>query len=454
MLGEMELLNGDLSTLDGSVAFVPQKPWIVNDTVRGNIVFGNEFEDTRYARVIEACCLTPDLANMPGGDSTEIGERGINLSGGQKSRISLARAAYAKKDICLFDDLLAAVDVHVGKQLFDGVIKPTGKDALLGDATRVLITNQLHILSEVDHIIVMGKDDNGAGCVQAEGTYAEISVDVELAHLLPGDEADQAEEEDEQESSSSAIDAKEHIVATQDELGTEVQAKGDAKSELVDEEVIDEGVVSFDIYKRYAILAGGAYMVGAMLICVLLDECLRTAGNVWLAYWAGGMLDESYDTSLYLLVYFLLCLGQWVTHLVKGVVWVMACVKAARALHGNLLVRIIGAPLAFFDRTPVGRGDLPQREAERAVVQHVSLCDHIVRHGPLNDSHRQDARHDGTQRGGSRNDLQHGAVGAVSIRLVYVDDVRAEIQLRRAGPRIFHYHRTGSCCDHGRAASA
>ncbi|VDN33674.1 unnamed protein product [Gongylonema pulchrum] len=105
--------------IGGSVAYVPQQPWIQNLSLMDNILFGAPLDSERYAAVLEACALVPDLATLPAGDQTEIGEKGINLSGGQKHRVSLARAVYADTDIVLLDDPLSAVDAHVGRHIFN-----------------------------------------------------------------------------------------------------------------------------------------------------------------------------------------------------------------------------------------------------------------------------------------------------------------------------------------------
>lgn len=109
-----------------SVAHVPQQAWILNATVRDNILFGRPFDANHYRRTINACALGPDLEMLTGGDMTEIGEKGINLSGGQKQRVSIARAVYAQADVYLLDDPLSAVDAHVGRHIFDHVIGPNG----------------------------------------------------------------------------------------------------------------------------------------------------------------------------------------------------------------------------------------------------------------------------------------------------------------------------------------
>jgi ABC-type multidrug transport system fused ATPase/permease subunit len=127
ILGEMHMLNerGTIN-VNGRVAYVPQQAWIQNDSVKNNILFGNEYDEKLYKQVTSACSLLPDFGIMPAGDETEIGEKGINLSGGQKQRISLARAIYSNADIYMLDDPLSAVDSHVGKSIFEHVIGPHG----------------------------------------------------------------------------------------------------------------------------------------------------------------------------------------------------------------------------------------------------------------------------------------------------------------------------------------
>ncbi|KAK5982171.1 ABC transporter domain-containing protein, partial [Trichostrongylus colubriformis] len=151
LLGEMDKLRGYVG-VSGRIAYVPQQPWMQNQTIRQNIIFGKRYDEYFYNRVLDACALYPDLQMLPHGDMTEIGEKGINLSGGQKARISLARAVYQNHDIYLLDDPLSAVDSHVGAQIFLSVIGPEG---MLRNKTRILVTNELAILSRSDVIYVM-----------------------------------------------------------------------------------------------------------------------------------------------------------------------------------------------------------------------------------------------------------------------------------------------------------
>lgn len=165
LLGEMEKVSGKVNT-NGTIAYVPQQAWIQNATLQNNILFGKPFDKKRYDKVIEACALKPDFAMLPGGDQTEIGEKGINLSGGQKQRVSLARAVYQDADIYLLDDPLSAVDSHVGKHIFEQVIGPTG---LLNKCTRVLVTHGVTYLPKVDNIYVLSH-----GEISESGSYQEL----------------------------------------------------------------------------------------------------------------------------------------------------------------------------------------------------------------------------------------------------------------------------------------
>jgi ATP-binding cassette, subfamily C (CFTR/MRP), member 1 len=151
LLGEMEKLTGSVNT-DGRIAFVPQQAWIQNATLQDNVTFGRKFDKERYDKVILACALKPDIDMLPGGDQTEIGEKGINLSGGQKQRVALARAVYSNADIYLLDDPLSAVDAHVGKHIFDNVVGPNG---MLAGKTRFLVTHGVSFLPFMDEILVM-----------------------------------------------------------------------------------------------------------------------------------------------------------------------------------------------------------------------------------------------------------------------------------------------------------
>eukprot|EP00301_Raphidiophrys_heterophryoidea_P005610 c12337_g2_i1.p1 GENE.c12337_g2_i1~~c12337_g2_i1.p1 ORF type:complete len:1012 (+),score=248.52 c12337_g2_i1:94-3129(+) len=164
LLGEVPCEPNGQVWVRGRIAFCAQQAWIQNATVRENILFGRDMDTIRYTRVIEACALTEDLRILPSGDETEIGERGINLSGGQKQRVALARACYSQADTFILDDVLSAVDVHVGKHIVNNCL--TG---LLKGKTRVVATHQIQWLPLADLVIVL-KD----GSVFAQGKYSDL----------------------------------------------------------------------------------------------------------------------------------------------------------------------------------------------------------------------------------------------------------------------------------------
>ncbi|KAJ1743590.1 hypothetical protein LPJ68_000855 [Coemansia sp. RSA 1086] len=172
ILGDMVKETGKVC-IQGRIAYVPQVPWIINATLRDNILFGSEMDQELYDRVIDACALRTDLHMLPAGDLTEIGEKGINLSGGQKARVSLARAVYSRADVYLMDDPLAAVDAHVGKHIFSHVLGPHG---LLQSRARILATNATQYLKYTDNILMI-QDGSATSAVRNLLLWARCSIE-------------------------------------------------------------------------------------------------------------------------------------------------------------------------------------------------------------------------------------------------------------------------------------
>ncbi|KAH9246439.1 hypothetical protein BASA81_016031 [Batrachochytrium salamandrivorans] len=163
IIGEMRCRSGALD-IYGSLGYCSQQAWILTETIQGNIMFNSPLNQTRLDAVIKASCLSNDLHQFPSGRMTQIGEKGVNLSGGQKARVSLARAMYQDCDTYLLDDPISALDAHVGAEVFDLSIKK-----MLKGKTVVLVTHQLHFLPEADHVIVMGN-----GTIAEQGTFTEL----------------------------------------------------------------------------------------------------------------------------------------------------------------------------------------------------------------------------------------------------------------------------------------
>jgi len=151
VLSELVILEGKIR-IQGKLSYASQKPWFLNGTIRENIIFGSEFKNARYQNVLEICELKKDLNALPNNDLTNVGEHGVSLSGGQKSRISLARALYRDADIYLLDDIFASVDERVASSIFQNGLKDFLKDKLV-----LLVTHRPAILLQANKIISIDK---------------------------------------------------------------------------------------------------------------------------------------------------------------------------------------------------------------------------------------------------------------------------------------------------------
>ncbi|TPX59242.1 hypothetical protein PhCBS80983_g02587 [Powellomyces hirtus] len=164
ILGQIRLINGEGLKLYGTTAYMSQEAWLLNVTLRENILFGKDFDRARYKEVVRVAALQRDLTLLIAGDKTEIAERGANLSGGQKQRVSLARTVYYDADIILLDDPLSAVDQHVGVHIFEECFMK-----YLKDKTVVVSMNQLQYLPRMDYIVVMKE-----GEIAMQGTFDHL----------------------------------------------------------------------------------------------------------------------------------------------------------------------------------------------------------------------------------------------------------------------------------------
>lgn len=195
MLGDLWKIKGEV-VLRGTTAYVAQSPWVMNATVKENILFGYRWDPDFYDRTVKACALVEDFASLPDGDETEVGERGISLSGGQKTRVTLARAVYARADIYLLDDILSAVDQHVGRHIIDNVV---GANGLLAGRTRILATNSIPVLMEANYVTLL-RD----GKIVERGTYQQLmAMKGEIANLIRTANNEESYSEDESKESES-----------------------------------------------------------------------------------------------------------------------------------------------------------------------------------------------------------------------------------------------------------
>uniref|UniRef100_A0A4W5LDS1 ATP-binding cassette, sub-family C (CFTR/MRP), member 3 n=1 Tax=Hucho hucho TaxID=62062 RepID=A0A4W5LDS1_9TELE len=331
LLGEMEKMEGDIS-IRGSVAYVPQQAWIQNATLRDNILFGKAYNEQKYRCCLEACALTQDLEVLPGGDLTEIGEKGINLSGGQRQRVSLARALYHEADVYLLDDPLSAVDAHVAKHIFDHVIGPEG--ALQGK-TRILVTHGISFLPQVDNIVVMVE-----GRVSEMGSYQELlKQNGAFAEFLRNYSLEDIIEEDE------ATDFPDDALSNHTDMVDNEPVVNEAKRQFISK-----------VFWEYAKAVGPLL---SLVICFLYgcQSAAAIGANVWLSQWTNDAAQNvtQENVSMRVGVYAALGFAQGLLVMVSSFTLAMGNIGAARKLHYALLDNKFHTPQSFFDTTPIGR---------------------------------------------------------------------------------------------------
>ncbi|KAJ6886454.1 hypothetical protein NC651_026975 [Populus alba x Populus x berolinensis] len=350
MLGELPATSDASVVVRGTVAYVPQVSWIFNATVRDNILFGSPFDSARYEKAIDVTALQHDLDLLPGGDLTEIGERGVNISGGQKQRVSMARAVYSNSDVYIFDDPLSALDAHVGRQVFDKCIKGE-----LSRKTRILVTNQLHFLSQVDRIILVHE-----GTVKEEGTFEDLSNHGMLFQKLM-ENAGKMEEYEEQENNEivdNKTSSKQVANGVMNNLpknvsGTKKPKEG--KSVLIKQEERETGVVNLKVLTRYKNALGGAWVVMVLFMCYLMTEVLRVSSSTWLSNWTDQGTSKRHGPLYYNLIYSFLSIGQVSVTLLNSYWLITSSLYAAKRLHDAMLNSILRAPMVFFHTNPLGR---------------------------------------------------------------------------------------------------
>merc|ERR1719189_1879266 len=345
----------------------------------------------RYNKILESCAMKADLETLPAGDSTEIGEKGINLSGGQKARVALARVIYSNVDICLLDDPLSAVDSHVGRHIFDNVIGP---DGLLADKTRIVVTNAVNFLSQVDEILVI-KD----GEIAERGTYQEL-IDQQgpFAQFLQehGNDEDadasdsdatveelQKQESQEKESSSPEKRASlQRLRSRKSTTGEDIKTPKKTETQY-ETEKMETGKVKLEVYLYYVRNMGWC-LFGACVSMFTLYQLFSTGSSIWLSIWSNkaenstepeiekqnedpleiASLNSTFlnntsnlhdEEKWFLTVYGLFGVGQTVTVVFAALLLYLSTLTGAKTLHNKMLSNILRNPLSFFDTTPQGR---------------------------------------------------------------------------------------------------
>ncbi|CAI5692427.1 ATP-binding cassette sub-family C member 5 isoform X3 [Oreochromis niloticus] len=355
ILGQMMVLEGSVA-VKGRLAYVAQQAWILNATLRDNILFGLQYQEDRYQSVLSACCLRPDLALLPSADLTEIGERGANLSGGQRQRISLARALYSDRDVYILDDPLSALDTHVASHIFHNAIRKQ-----LRHKTVIFVTHQLQYLVDCDDVILMregsiveqGNHDN---LMKLSGDYAAM-----FNLFLLGD--------------------KPHIEAPSKKNGGSQRKSADTKPGSVKKNIPvvkdngeeqQYGAVVWPVFQVYMSACGGSASCLLIVALFVLNVGSSAFCHWWLSYWINQgsgnttvTLGNSSTVSIsmrdnpmmqqYAAIYASSMGVMLLFKLIRGVAFVKGTLRASSKLHDELFHKILRCPMKFFDTTPTGR---------------------------------------------------------------------------------------------------
>lgn len=330
----------------GSVSYASQRPWILHGTVRDNILFGAPMEPARYEAALEACDLRADLEGWEGGDLTEMGEKGVQCSGGQQQRLSLCRAVYARSDVVLLDDVLSAVDAHVAKHILTQCL--TGP--LLRGRTVILVTHQVALtLPAADQIVVIGAE--GRVLLQGRPNEAAGSRSPEMAAfvaqhaLAPGSMAEGNGGGEAEEDGEAAADA-----------ATLIRKKGEG-TRVVAAEQKAEGRIKLRVYSAYIAAAGGPLLVSLALSTFAGAEALNFFQNKALGAWVdrleGG--DGSNGGSNGVAPYLSFSAASIIVLVVQSLLAAFCSLLASRRIHHKMAHRVLRAPMVWFETTPVGR---------------------------------------------------------------------------------------------------
>lgn len=368
--GVMQLQNPATAKFDVcSDLLLCGAPWIQNATVRENITFGNPFEPKRYQNIIEACCLGDDLKVLSHGDMTEIGEKGVTLSGGQKARINLARAVYNDASILLFDDVLSAVDSRVGKHIINNLFGD-----LLRNHTRILATHQLSLVSSADKIVFL----NGDGTMDCGTASDLIRRNNAFRNLVQHSEEATEENENEDNVSDEVVPSKAevsrnlcllpgsapvHVTARRGEREGRKIAKEEPKNAIeqfgktIEDEDVSVNAVSWDVYKRFLQLGSGIFGIFAapiFLLLVALSTFCQLFTNTWLSFWMERKFDNVLD-KLYVTLYVVFAV---LTVFFTGIQFTMLGYmnnRSAKMLNVKAVEKILHVPMSFMDTNPLGR---------------------------------------------------------------------------------------------------
>ena len=344
--------------VNGSISYVSQIPWIRNATIKDNILFYQPYDEERYNKVIDLSQLRQDLEIFEAGDLTEIGEKGVNLSGGQKARISIARALYAEKDIYIFDDPISALDANVGMKVMKNCIIKH-----LSDKTRILVTHALQYVPFANRIFYLNK-----GELKWVGTYQEIKEQdffksfYEKMSRQNSSEGPMLEKKTSQErrdeflrrESSEEIDK--NMQKNKNKNKKNLNA-GKVKK-ITKEEIQEKGKVKMSVYKDFLLKIGGFCTIFIMIILMIIMDLSRSAQDLWLGYWIEH--QEPSKNMFYFIIFSLFGVAGCAFTFCKLKVQSNCNIRASRTIHKEMVESLIRAPISTFHET-IPKGQILNR---------------------------------------------------------------------------------------------
>eukprot|EP00467_Chlorarachnion_reptans_P022155 CAMPEP_0114497420 /NCGR_PEP_ID=MMETSP0109-20121206/6317_1 /TAXON_ID=29199 /ORGANISM="Chlorarachnion reptans, Strain CCCM449" /LENGTH=1397 /DNA_ID=CAMNT_0001674805 /DNA_START=146 /DNA_END=4339 /DNA_ORIENTATION=+ len=360
LLGNMNDKEGEKGKknrrrVQGTVAYVPQHPWVMNRTLRDNVLFGHPYDAEKYRRVIWLCALGPDLRQLPNGDQTMIGEQGINLSGGQKQRVALARAIYADADVYLLDDPLSAVDQHVAAHIFFCTIQHH-----LRSKAVVLATHQVQFLKYATRVVVLKE-----GQQVANGTYEALREEHLSSYpqvdkktwLANGHSIEMPPEEEKKEAE------KEKSTLTIGDVAVEVagkdgKAEDDTKMEKKEAKQSAppaykaQSGMPMSVHLTYFRSAGPLWAIFLLFVFFVLTQLAIMASDYWLAAWTGDFFNQG--RTFYMIGYGVIALIGGVIAFSRIIAYALAAKRASERIHEGSVDTMMDATMRHFDQTPMG----------------------------------------------------------------------------------------------------
>lgn len=374
--------------LTNTTAYCPQQAWLLSDSIRNNILYGSMMNRTRYTEVLKACALAADLATFADGDLTEIGDKGTVLSGGQKARISLARALYSPAKVLLLDDVLSAVDSHTAQHLFNHVLN----GPLMKDRTCILVTHAVDLCMPAASFVV--SLDRGQVLFAGEPSLSKLAST--LANLSENTEV-QGNQSAPESNSHLTIENLVAAIPNEDEAIVEIKTR--ATQRLVEEEHQAVGAVSLKTYRLYYDCLGGFMPLFNTFILFILAELGNVLSTWVLKQWAESNQTSPDPTSPivsnwltpsilaspqlssavpnllyfhqdtlsekdpdlekrldhYILLYLLTGMFALAFELIRETYFTCRSIIAGRKIYERLISTLLNAQVRFFDTVPMGR---------------------------------------------------------------------------------------------------